>query len=54
MPTDLVTIRQLCNALQISNATLWRCRQEPGFPSPYRIGRLVRFSLSEVVLHFRR
>lgn len=53
MPNDLVTIRQLCKFFQISSATLWRRRQEPGFPTPYRIGRLVRFSLSEVALHLR-
>lgn len=52
MPLDLVTPQQLCSQLKISKSTLWRRRKDPKFPAPYRIGRLVRFSLAEVARHF--
>lgn len=47
-PAVLSTTDQLCEHYQISRTTFWRLSQKPGFPQPYRIGRILRWDADAI------
>lgn len=47
-PAVLSTTDQLCEHYQISRTTFWRMSQRPGFPKPYRIGRILRWDAEAI------
>lgn len=43
-----VTAQQMCAHYQVSRSTWWRWSIAPGFPTPIRFGRTVRWEFNEV------
>ena len=37
-------VAKLCERYQVSRTTFWRWSKTPGFPSPVRLGRSVRWN----------
>ena len=48
MSETYCTSADICQRLAIGRTTLWRWQRDLGFPAPLRLGRLSRFSQSQV------
>ena len=48
-PSDLLTMKQVCQLVGLSHSTIHRLRNEDDFPSPIKLGQAaVRFRRNEV------
>ena len=45
---ELVSRADMAGRLSLSRSAVWRFTQDPSFPTPFRLGRSVRWELSEV------
>lgn len=48
IPGTRATAAQLCAKYQVSRSTWWRWSKTPGFPTPIRFGRSVRWEPESV------
>jgi predicted DNA-binding transcriptional regulator AlpA len=46
---ELVEISRICALLNISRTSFWRLSRQAGFPTPIRLGRLVRYYYGDVL-----
>ncbi len=53
-PKQLLNIKDVSTALNISTATIWRHVKAGSFPSPVKIGRLKRWRRSDIEAIFSR
>lgn len=54
IPGTRATAAQLCAKYQVSRSTWWRWSKTPGFPTPIRFGRSVRWEPESVESFLRR
>lgn len=50
---NLVTLSAVCGYLNVSRTTLWRLSKRADFPKPIRIGRIIRYRISEIASYFK-